>query len=236
MNNSQLREKALGKAKVKIKGLTGASIIAYLCMALTLLAGDIAGNMLLNIAVELAAGFVLSLIAMAGYKRVGLTAWRQSRAAYADLAGCFTGGKTLIKGALPALITSIALTLVRQLAFGEKWYMAVIAGAAAVILYIFAAYICYAGEMDENAGAGAAIVSGVSAAVRNMGRILEMLFMLYWWVAAALAATVVICRLSGLSDAPTTMVTFLVGFVLCYLIASYNALAEAGLGREIFKK
>lgn len=236
MKNRELREKALGKVKVKIKGLTGASIIAYLCMALTLLAGDFTGNMLLDIAIELAAGFVLSLIAMAGYKRVGLTAWRQSSAAYADLAGCFTSAKKLAKGALPALMTSIALTLIRQLAFGGEWYVAVIVGVAAVIMYIFAAYICYAGEIDEKAGPGATIAAGMSAAARNIGRILEMLVMLYWWVAAALAGAVLICRSSGLSDVPTTLVTFLVGFVLCYLIAPYNALAEAGLGREIFKK
>lgn len=235
MKNSQLREKALNKVKVKIKGLTGASIIAYLCMALTLLAGDFTGNMLLDIAIELAAGFVLSLIAMAGYKRVGLTAWRQSSAAYADLMGCFTGGKNLAKGAAPALMTSIALTLIRQLAFGGEWYAAVIVGVAAVIMYIFAAYICYAGEINETAGPAAAVAAGASAAARNMGRILEMLFMLYWWVAAALMGCVLICRASGLSQAPTTLVTFLVGFVLCYLIAPYNALAEAGLGREIFK-
>lgn len=236
MKNRELREKALNKVKVKIKGLTGASIIAYLCMALTLLTGDLTGNKGLDIAIELAAGFVLSLIAMAGYKRVGLTAWRQSSAAYADLAGCFTGGKRLLKGVVPALLTSIALTLVRQLAFGGEWYAAVIVGTAAVITYVFAAYICYAGEMDDKAGPGAAVVSGVSAAARNIGRILEMLFMLYWWVAAALAVTVLICRYSGLSDVPATLVTFLVGFVLCYLIAPYNALAEAGLGREIFKR
>lgn len=236
MNNRQLREKALNKVKVKIKGLTGGSIIAYLCAALTLLAGDFTGNRLMDIVIELAAGFVLSLIAMAGYRRVGLTAWRQSSAAYADLAGCFTGAKHLAKGAVPALLTSAALTLVRQLAFGGKWYAAVIAGVAAVIMYVFASYICYAGEIDENAGSGAAIASGVSAAARNIGRILEMLIALYWWVAAALAGAVAICRASGLSDVPTTLVAFLTGFVLCYLIAPYNALAEAGLGREIFKK
>lgn len=236
MKNRELREKALNKVKVKIKGLTGASIIAYLCMALTLLAGDFTGNMLLNIAIELAAGFVLSLIAMAGYKRVGLTAWRQSSAAFAGLAGCFTGLKTLANGVAPALMTSIALTLVRQLAFGGEWYVAVLACVAAVIMYIFASYICYAGEMDADAGPVAAIAAGVSAAARNIGRILEMLVMLYWWVAAVLAGAVLICRSSGLSQVPATLVTFLVGFVLCYLIAPYNALAEAGLGREIFKK
>lgn len=236
MKNRELREKALSKVKVRIKGLTGASIIAYLCMALTLLAGDLTGNRLLDIAIELAAGFVLSLMAMAGYRRVGLTAWRTSSVSYADLAGCFTGLKRLTKGAAPALLSSVALTLVRQLAFGGIWYAAVIAVIAAVMLYIFAAYICYAGEIDETAGPGAAIAAGVSAAARNMGRILEMLVMLYWWVAAALAVTVLICRSSGVSDIPTTLVTFLVGLALCYLIAPYNALAEAGLGREIFKK
>lgn len=236
MKNSELREKALGKAKARIKGLTGASVIAYLCMALTLLAGDLTGNALCDIAIELAVGFVLSLMAMAGYRSVGLSAWRRSSAAYADLAGCFTGLKRLAKGAVPALMTAIALTLIRQLVFSGEWYAAVAAGVAAVALYVFAAFISYAGELDENAGPGAAVAAGVSAVVGNIPRILEMLAMLYWWVAAALAGTVLICRASGLSDVPTTLVTFLAGFVLCYLIAPYNALAEAGLGREIFKK
>ena len=92
MNNKELRVKAL--SKIKHDNFSGLSAAAYVIAGLPLLAGDLTGNKLADIAITFAAAFIAALFCAAGYVRVAMGRWRFTKGSFRDLACCFTERNT----------------------------------------------------------------------------------------------------------------------------------------------
>ena len=78
-----------------------------------------------------------------------------------------------------------------------------------------------------------AAARGLQVGMKHFGQILEMEIRLYWWHAAVIAGTVLLCGACGAGGLATGLILLTEGAVLRYLVGSYNALAEAGLFRTL---
>lgn len=231
MSNAELRAKAL--SKIKDKNFSLVSVFTYTLAALTLLAGDITGIPAVDVLISLAAGFIASIFCAAGHIRVAMGIWRQGKGGFRDMAGCITDMNTLRRHALPCVVYSAALVIFRHVTLSGDIVIAIISGIIAFMLHILACYGCYAVELTPDLPPLAAFGEGVGAALRSIGRILEMKFITGWWIAAIIAFTLYIFSISNLTPAIMGLIMFLILLIIRWMIGSFIALAEAGLARKI---
>ena len=59
---------------------------------------------------------------------------------------------------------------------------------------------------------------------------------LYWWIAAVIAITVVLCNTKPLPGVFTGLIIFLVGLVCRWMVGALIALSEAGQAREAYRE
>jgi len=232
MGNSELRMKAL--AKVKDKNFSVLSAAAYAIAALALLAADITGIMLLDAAIMLLVSLAVGLISGAGYIKVSMGMWRQAKGGFGELFSCYSSLDAIKRGALPAGVYAVMLMLFRYGVLSGIWYIALVSGIVCIVLHIAASWGGYAIEFESGSCPVKAFGNGLKLAVKNAGRILEMKAYLYWWIAAAVAVTIVLCS-GSLSGPFMALVVFLVGLVCRWMVGAFIALAEAGLAREAYR-
>lgn len=230
MNNSDIRMKALAKAKDYNFSMTGA--FTYFLMGVVLLAGDVTGIFAADLAISAVFAFVAALICGPGYVHVAMETWRQGKKSFS---GLFFGFRRIKRAAIPAAVYAAMLLVFRFLVLGRRWYIALIAGVICIILNLIAAWMAYAAELNEKESAAKAAAEGVTALFKNIGRVLEMRAYVYWWIAALMLFILWICETSGLHAILTALVVFLVGLVGRWMVGAFTALSEAGLARNILK-
>lgn len=224
MNNSDIRMKALAKAKDY--NFSAAGAFTYFIMGVVLLAGDVTGIFIADLAVSAVFAFLAALICGPGYVHIAMETWRQGKKSFS---GLFYGFKNIKKAALPAAVYMAMLLVFRFLVLGSKWYIALIAGIFCVALNMVSVWAAYGIEVNGSA------VSGVSALIKNIGRVIEMRAYIYWWIAAVMLGILWICVSSGLHAILTALVIFLVGLVCRWMVGAFTALCEAGLARNVMK-
>lgn len=230
MNNSEIRIKALAKAKDY--NFSSAGAFTYFIMGVVLLAGDVTGIFAADLAISAVVAFIASLICGPGYVHVAMETWRQGKK---NFSGLFFGFRSISRAAVPAAIYAAMLLIFRFLVLGRKWYVALIFGIIALVLNMAATWAAYGTEIFEGESAPKAAVSGVAYLVKNFGRAVEMRAYVYWWIAAFMGAILWICDASGLHAILTALVVFLSGLVCRWMVGALNALCEAGLARNVMK-
>lgn len=231
MNNSEIRMKALAKAKDHNFSLAAA--FTYFLMGAALLAGDITGIAAADTAISAAACFIVALICGPGYVHVSMETWRQGRR---NFSGLFYGFRNFRRAALPAAAYAAMLMIFRFIVLGNEWYFALIAGAGCIVLNLLAVWAAYGAEIYDDGKPVKAALAGVSALIGNIGRVIEMRAYLWWWIAAVMGAALWICDSSGLFSILTALVVFLVGLVCRWMVGAFVALSEAGLARNVMKQ
>ena len=229
MTNGEICKKAF--SKVKVKHLTAMSVISYGMAAVSLLGRDWTGSGALDLLIGLALGTAVCLGAFCGMNRVSMTAWRSGKAEYAEFFGGYTPGG-FARCILPAVIGGMMLTLMRRFVLGGSWWLALITAAVLCVARILAGCAMYGMNVLEG-NLPQAAARGLQVGMKHFGQILEMEIRLYWWHAAVIAGTVLLCGACGAGGLATGLILLTEGAVLRYLVGSYNALAEAGLFRTL---
>ena len=224
MKNSDIRMKALAKAKDY--NFSGAGAFTYFIMGVVLLAGDVTGIFIADLAISAVMAFIAALICGPGYVHLAMEAWRQGKK---NFSGLFYGFRNIKKAALPAAIYALMLLVFRFVVLGSKWYIALIAGAVCIVLNAVSVWAAYGTELNGSA------LDGVSALIKNIGRVGEMRLYIYWWIAAVMLGILWICDASGLHAILSALVVFLVGLVCRWMVGAFTALCEAGLARNVMK-
>ena len=230
MNNSEIRVKALAKAKDYNFSLSSA--FTYFLMGVALLAGDVTGIPAADAAISAVIAVIVGLICGPGYVHLGMEAWRHGKK---NFSGLFYGFKNIGRALIPGLCYAAMLLVFRFLVLGSAWYVALAAGVVCVALNLIATWAAYGTEINEDMPAIKAALEGVVAMAKNIGRVAEMRGYLYWWIAAVMGGVLWICEASGLYSILTALVVFLVGLVCRWMVGAFVALAEAGLARNIMK-
>lgn len=230
MNNSEIRIKALAKAKDY--NFSAAGAFTYFIMGIVLLAGDVTGIYIADIAISAAVAFIASLICGPGYVHVAMETWRQGKK---NFSGLFFGFRNFSRAAFPAAIYATMLLVFRFLVLGRKWYVALIFGIVALALNLVATWAAYGAELSRNENGPISAADGIMCLFKNIGRAVEMRAYVYWWIAAFMGAVLWICDASGLHAILTALVVFLSGLVCRWMVGAFNALCEAGLARNLMK-
>lgn len=230
MNNSEIRVKALAKAKDYNFSAIGA--FTYIIMGVVLLAGDVTGIFAADFAISAVLAFLAALICGPGYVHVAMETWRQGRK---NFSGLFHGFRNIKTALIPAVVYAAMLLVFRFLVLGSKWYFALAAGIGCIALNMIATWAAYGIELDAADSAAKSAAEGVMIMLRNLGRVIEMRANLYWWIAAVMLGILWICNASGLFSILTALVVFLVGLVCRWMVGALTALCEAGLARNLMK-
>lgn len=230
MNNSEIRIKALAKAKDYNFSMAGA--FAYFIMGVVLLAGDITGIFAADLAISAVLAFLAGLICGPGYVHVAMETWRQGKK---NFSGLFFGFRNIKSAVIPAAVYAAMLMVFRFLVLGSRWYFALAAGIACIALNMIATWAAYGIELNAAGSTAKSAAEGVAAMLKNLGRVIEMRVNVYWWIAAVMLGILWICDASGLFSILTALVVFLVGLVCRWMVGALTALCEAGLARNLIK-
>lgn len=233
LNNKTIRQKAL--ARVKTKHLTLLMVISYLLTAAGLLMGDLTGNRLRDAAILLGYLTLVSLFSYVGRLRVGMESWRQGKAEFASYFRCAMNGNLLARGLSVALPRAALLTGVYCAARYLSFWAGAAAAAGAWLVLLFLNYAAYGMELNPEKGIGFAFGRGFAAAGSGLGRLLAMKLALHGWTVGTLIGIGAICYFAGAGQMATGIIEFLCAGTLTWMIGACNALAEAGLARELFK-
>lgn len=233
MTNSELYTKAL--AKVKDKNFSVASALTYTIAAIPLLAADITGFIWADLAIMYVVCFCAGLISSYGYAKLAMERFRYTQGGFRELFTCYTSVDELKRGALPAAVYAVMLMLFRYGVLSGVWYAAVFAGIACILLHIAAGWGSYMILMESDNCPVKEFGRGIDLAARSLARIIAVKAYLYWWIAAAIAVTLVLCGTRPLPGIFVGLIVFLVGLVCRWMVGAFIALTEAGLAREVYR-
>ena len=230
MNNSDIRMKALAKAKDH--NFSPASAFTYFIMGVVLLAGDVTGIFAADLAVSAVLAFAVGLICGPGYVHLAMETWRHGEKKFA---GLFWGFRNIKKALIPAAAYAAMLLVFRFLVLANEWYFALAAGIGCAALNLLSVWAAYAIEIYDDMTSAKAALQGVTVMIKNLSRVSEMRLYIYWWIAAVMGGILWICNASGLFSILTALVVFLVGLVCRWMVGAFTALCEAGLARNLMK-
>ena len=231
---AELRARALTKIKAQ-PTLNLIIVVLFILERAAKLFANVTGTY-----ADMAIGAVIRLalaLVFAGLACVSMAAWREGKSGWGGVFVCFRDGKRCAR-ALCAGIFAVLAGIAGDIFQGylPGFPGATIALALDAVAAMILKYSVFAGELDPQLGAVGCVKSGISALVKNIGKVLAMEIALYWWVLLLVAAVVLIAGAASASFIATRIAVFFVMLLVKWAAGGFIALSEAGLARGIMRE